>query len=132
MAMKSFESVVCSFCSNTQKYRLAERAGTLNNLSMVKVIFSRHRGESKHIALVTDDLNASMRTIVADYLIRWSIEMLIKDEKQHLGLGDYRVLRFQAVVRHLHLVDCLCLTDPRGHKSLSCTRPKRDQEGAAT
>ena len=38
--------------------------------------------------------------------------MLIKDEKQHLGLADYRVLRYQAVVRHLHLVDAAyaCLT----------------------
>jgi len=96
----------------TRKYRLAERVGSLNKLGMVKVVFSRRRGESKHIALVTDDLNASMRTIVADYLKRWSIEMLIKDEKQHLGLGDYRVLRYQAVVRHLHLVDVAyaCLT----------------------
>jgi hypothetical protein len=53
-----------------------------------------------------------MKAIVADYLKRWSIEMLIKDEKQHLGLGDYRVLRYQAVVRHLCLVDSAyaCLT----------------------
>ena len=38
--------------------------------------------------------------------------MLIKDEKQNLGLGAYRVLRYRAVVRHLHLVDCAhaCLT----------------------
>ncbi len=40
------------------------------------------------------------------------MEMLIKDEKQNLGLGDYRMLRYRAVVRHLHLVDCAyaCLT----------------------
>jgi hypothetical protein len=96
----------------TQAYRLAERIGYLNKLGTVKVVFSRRRGESKHIAIVTDDLRASMRTIAADYLKRWSIEMFIKDEKQHLGLGDYRVLRYQAVVRHLHLVDCAyaCLT----------------------
>jgi len=96
----------------TKVYRLAERVGQLNKLGTVKIVFSRRRGEAKHIALVTDDLNASMRTIVADYLKRWSIEMLIKDEKQHLGLGDYRVLRYQAVVRHLHLVDAAyaCLT----------------------
>lgn len=96
----------------TKAYRLAERIGQLNKLGTVKIVFSRRRGESKHIALVTDDLRASMRTVVADYLKRWSIEMLIKDEKQHLGLGDYRVLRYQAVVRHLHLVDCAyaCLT----------------------
>ncbi len=96
----------------TRKYRLAERIGTLNKLGTVKIVFSRRKGEGKHIALVTDDLRASMKTIVADYLKRWSIEMLIKDEKQHLGLGDYRVQRYRAVVRHLHLVDCAyaCLT----------------------
>jgi SRSO17 transposase len=96
----------------TKAYRLAERIGKLNKLGTVKIVFSRRRGESKHVAIVTDKLNASMKTIVADYLKRWSIEMLIKDEKQHLGLGDYRVLRYQAVVRHLHLVDCAyaCLT----------------------
>jgi len=96
----------------TKAYRLAERIGQLNKLGTVKVVFSRRRGKSNHIALVTNDLRASMRTVVADYLKRWSIEMLIKDEKQHLGLGDYRVLRYQAVVRHLHLVDCAyaCLT----------------------
>jgi SRSO17 transposase len=50
--------------------------------------------------------------VVGDYLRRWSIEMLIKDEKQNLGLGPYRLLRYRAVVRHLHLVDCAyaCLT----------------------
>jgi SRSO17 transposase len=96
----------------TKKYRLAERIGRLNKLGMVKIVFSRRKGESKHIAIVTDDLSASMRTIAANYLKRWSIEMLIKDEKQHLGLGDYRVKRYRAVVRHLHLVDCAyaCLT----------------------
>ncbi len=96
----------------TKKYRLAERIGKLNKLGTVKIIFSRRKGQSKHIAIVTDDLRASMRTVVAEYLKRWSIEMLIKDEKQHLGLGDYRVLRYRAVVRHLRLVDCAyaCLT----------------------
>jgi SRSO17 transposase len=96
----------------TKKYRLAERIGKLNKLGIVKIVFSGRRGENKHIAIVTDDLRASMRTTVADYLKRWSIEMLIKDEKQHLGLGDYRVKRYRAVVRHLHLVDCAyaCLT----------------------
>jgi SRSO17 transposase len=96
----------------TKKYRLAERIGRLNKLGTVRIVFSRRKGENKHIALITDDLRTSMKTIVAYYLKRWSIEMLIKDEKQHLGLGDYRVLRYRAVVRHLHLVDCAyaCLT----------------------
>jgi len=106
----------------TKKYRLAERVGQLNKLGTVKIVFSRRRGERKHIAIVTDNLNASMKTIVRDYLKRWSIEMLIKDEKQHLGLGDYRVKRYRAVVRHLHLVDCAyaCLT----HVGIKACRAK--------
>ena len=96
----------------TKKCRLAARVGRLNKLGTVKIVFSRRSGEAKHIAIVTDNFQASMRTIVAHYLKRWAIEMLIKDEKQHLGLGDYRVKRYRAVVRHLHLVDCayVCLT----------------------
>src|SRR4030042_499517 len=96
----------------TRKYKLAARIGRLNKLGTVKVGFSRRKGENKHVAIVTDNLSSSMIKVVADYLKRWSIEMLIKDEKQHLGLGDYRVKRYRAVVRHLHLVDCAyaCLT----------------------
>lgn len=93
-------------------YRLAGRVGVMKKLGAVKVVFSRRRGESKVISLVTDDLRASMRNVVADYLKRWAIELLIKDEKRQLGLGDYRVPRYRAVVRHLHLVDIAyaCLT----------------------
>jgi hypothetical protein len=93
-------------------YQLASRAGIMKKLGTVRVVFSRRRGETKIVSLVTDDPRASMRNVVADYLKRWAIELLIKDEKQQLGLGDYRVLRYRAVVRHLHLVDIAyaCLT----------------------
>jgi len=93
-------------------YRLADRVGFMKKLGEVKVVFSRRRNERKVVALVTDDLGASMTSVVADYLKRWSVELLIKDEKQQLGLGDYRVLRYRSVVRHLHLVDIAyaCLT----------------------
>ena len=84
----------------------------MKKLGEVKVVFSRRRNERKIVALVTDDLGASMTSIVADYLKRWAIELLIKDQKQQLGLGDYRVLRYEAIERHLSLVDCAygCLT----------------------
>ena len=93
-------------------YRLADRVGFMKKLGEVRVVFSRRRNERKIAALVTDDRGASAASIVADYLKRWAIELLIKDEKQQLGLGDYRVLRYRAVVRHLHLVDLAyaCLT----------------------
>ena len=95
-----------------REYRVAERIGHLRKLGEVKVVFSRRRGERSVIALVTDDLRRPARRVVADYLRRWSVELLIKDEKQHLGLGAYRVKRYRAVVRHLHLVDAAyaCLT----------------------
>lgn len=91
---------------------LVQRVGFIKGLGTVTVVFSRRRGEKDNVAIVSNDVTASMKTTVANYLKRWSIEMLIKDEKQHLGPGDYRVLRYRAVVRHLHLVDCAyaCLT----------------------
>jgi SRSO17 transposase len=97
---------------SAHRYRIAQRVGHLRGLGEVKVVFSRRRGERKSIALVTDDLHAPATRVVQDYLKRWAVELLIKDEKQHLGLGDYRVLRYRAVVRHLHLVDVAhaCLT----------------------
>ncbi len=96
----------------THSYRVAERIGTMKKLGKVKVVFSRRRGEGSVVALVTNDLQRASKRVIADYLRRWSVELLIKDEKQHLGLGAYRVLRYRAVVRHLHLVDCAyaCLT----------------------
>jgi len=109
----------------TGSYRLASRVGFMKKLGEVKVVFSRRRNDRQMVALVTDDRSASPTGIVADYLKRWAIELLIKDEKQQLGLGDYRVLRYRAVVRHLHLVDIAyaCLTrlaidgrDEQGHR----------------
>ena len=90
----------------THSYRVAERIATMKKLGEVKVVFSRRRGDHSIIALVTNDLGRARQRVVGDYLRRWSIELLIKDEKQHLGLGAYRVLRYRAVVSHLHLVDC--------------------------
>ena len=96
----------------THSYRVTERIGTMKKLGEVKVVFSRRRSDHSVIALVTNDLQRACQRVVGDYLRRWSIELLIKDQKQHLGLGAYRVLRYRAVVRHLHLVDCAyaCLT----------------------
>lgn len=96
----------------TKLYRLAERRGTMKRLGNVKVVFARRKGEREYRALVTDNLSISAKSVVVCYLKRWVIELLIRDQKQHLGLGDYRVLRYQAVVRHLHLVDVAyaCLT----------------------
>jgi SRSO17 transposase len=106
----------------TRSYRIAARAGMLKGLGPVQVVLSRRRGERKSIALVTNDRRASATRVVRDYLKRWSIELLIKDEKQHLGLGDYRCWRYRAVVRHLHLVDA-------AHACLSRLALNEDEQG---
>jgi hypothetical protein len=98
--------------SRPQRYQLASRVGWVSRVGRVKVVFSRRRGDRRLQTLVTDDVGLGMAQIVSSYLKRWAIEVLIKDQKQHLGLGDYRVRRYRAVVRHLHLVDgaYACLT----------------------
>ncbi len=110
----------------TSNYKLAQRVGTMNKLGRVKVVFSKRRNDRTVIALVTNDIHLSMKKVVSRYLKRWAIEVLIKEQKQHLGLGDYRVWRYRAIVRHLCLVDSAyaCLThvgvnDQRaqGHKN---------------
>jgi hypothetical protein len=107
-------------------YQLAMRVGHLNKIGEVKVVFSRRRGERNLVALVTDDLHAAMKKIVADYLKHWAVELLIKAQKQHLGLGAYRVRRYTAVVRHLLLVDAAyaCLT----HVGLKAQRAQGHSE----
>jgi len=98
----------------------------MNKLGAVKVVFSKRRGDRTVVALVTDDLRLSMKKVVSRYLKRWAIEVMIKAQKQHLGLGDYRVWRYRAIVRHLCLVDSAyaCLTHvgvdsqyAQGHKT---------------
>jgi len=122
----------------TNSYRVAERVGTMKKLGTVKVVFSRRRGDGKVVSLVTNDLKRSGKRVVGDYLRRWSIELLIKDEKQHLGLSAYRVLRYRAVVRHLRLVDCAhaCLThlgmdaqrEQGQHKNKNVLRPNSTKQ----
>jgi len=96
----------------TSSYKLAQRVGMMNKLGRVKVVFSKRRNDRTVVALVTNDIRLSMKKVVSRYLKRWAIEVMIKEQKQHLGLGDYRVWRHRAIVRHLCLVDSAyaCLT----------------------
>ena len=96
----------------TSGYKLAQRVGTMNKLGTVKVVFSKRRNDKTVVVLVTNNIRLSMKKVVSRYLKRWAIEVMIKEQKQHLGLGDYRVWRYRAIVRHLCLVDSAyaCLT----------------------
>jgi SRSO17 transposase len=87
-----------------KKHRLAERVGWLSKGGRGKLVFSRRPGEKAWVALATNEVRWSAKTIVDHYLTRWGIEVLFKMSKQYLGLGDYQLLEYRGVVRYLHLV----------------------------
>jgi hypothetical protein len=87
-----------------KKHRLAERVGRLSKLGRVKLVFSRRPKETSWIALTTDETRWSAKTVLSHYLNRWGIEVFFKMSKQHLGLGDYQLLRYRGIERYLCLV----------------------------
>jgi SRSO17 transposase len=87
-----------------QKYRLAERVGRLSKLGRVKLVFSRRSRETSWICMATNETRWGALRVLSHYLNRWPIEVLFKESKQYLGLGDYQLLRYRGIVRYLHLV----------------------------
>jgi len=87
-----------------KKYRLAQRVGRLSKLGRVKLVFSRRPREKSWICMATNETRWGAKRVLSHYLKRWPIEVLFKESKQYLGLGDYQVLRYRGVERYLHLV----------------------------
>lgn len=85
-------------------HRLAERIGHLKHLGRVKLVFSRRPREAAWVCLVTNETRWSKFTVLSHYLRRWGIEIFFKMSKQHLGLGDYHLLRYRGIERYLCLV----------------------------
>lgn len=87
-----------------KKYRLAQRVGRLSKLGRVKLVFSRRPQEKSWICLATNETRWGVVRVLSEYLKRWPIEVLFKESKQYLGLGDYQVLRYRGIERYLCLV----------------------------
>lgn len=87
-----------------KQYRLAERMGRLSKLGRVKLVFSRRTNEKSWIAMATNETRWGAGRVLLEYLKRWSIEVLFKESKQYLGLGDYQTLRYRGIERYLCLV----------------------------
>jgi hypothetical protein len=60
-------------------------------------------GTKAPIILVSTDLALSALQIIEIYGARFSIELTIRDLKQHFGLGDYQCTTTLAIVRFVHL-----------------------------
>jgi len=87
-----------------KKYRLAERVGRLSKLGRLKLVFSRRSREKSWIGMATNATRWGAARVLSHYLNRWPIEVLFKESKQYLGLGDYQVLRYRGIERYLCLV----------------------------
>jgi hypothetical protein len=87
-----------------KSHRLAERVGRLSSLGRVKLVFSRRSREKSWICMATNATRWGAKRVLSHYLNRWPIEVLFKESKQYLGLGDYQVLRYRGIERYLCLV----------------------------
>jgi len=88
--------------------RIASADGHLSRIGRVRMVVSkRPRGPwKKCIAIVTNETGLRPRQVVAIYEMRWSIEVLFKELRQDLGLGDYQMIAEEGILKHLH-VCCL-------------------------
>ena len=85
--------------------RIAAVDGTLPRIGAVRVVSSKRPEDAwkNLLAIVTNATALAPREIVACYERRWAIEVLFKELKGTLGLGEYQVQTRQGIERHLHL-----------------------------
>lgn len=87
-----------------RRHRVAQRLGNLSKAGRVKLVVSQREGDRAWVVLVTNQLNWGVKEVLEQYRQRWRIEVLWKQSKQEMGMGDYQMLRYRGVVRYLHLV----------------------------
>lgn len=85
------------------KFRVAVRDGSMRGLGDVRVVFSQRLSDRSFVALVTDEMDLGPQDAIRGYKARWAIEVMVKNLKQYLGLGDYQTTRYEGLIHHLHL-----------------------------
>jgi hypothetical protein len=87
------------------KLRLASVDGHLSRIGRVRLVVSKRPAGPwrRTVAIVTNETKLNPRRIVAIYETRWLIEVLFKELRQDLGLGDYQMLAEDGIVHHLHI-----------------------------
>jgi SRSO17 transposase len=85
---------------------------SISKMGELQIVFSRKEEDDTSDLrymryIVTDNLSLSTSDILTIYTYRWQIELYFKELKSYLGLGDYQMLPFQAIVRH---VDCVIMS----------------------
>lgn len=85
--------------------RIAAVDGRLKKIGAVRVVFSKRPRDpwKAMVAFVTNETRLSARAVVASYERRWAIEVVFKELKGTLGLGEYQMQTRQGIERHLHV-----------------------------
>lgn len=82
----------------------------ISKMGEVQVVFSHKETDEPQLKnmryIVTDMLYLSTCSILTIYSYRWQIELFFKELKSYLGLGNYQMLSFRAIIRH---VDCVIM-----------------------
>ena len=91
---------------------IAHVDGRLPRIGGVRIVFSKRPGDrwKNILAVATNETNLDARKILMIYETRWTIEVLMKELKGSLGLGQYQMQSWIGIVRHLHLVALSHLT----------------------
>jgi len=83
---------------------------SISKMGDVQVVFSRKENDKSDLKsmryILTDMLHMNTCDILTVYSYRWQIELYFKELKSYLGLGNYQMLSFRAIVRH---VDCVIM-----------------------
>jgi hypothetical protein len=83
----------------------------ISKMGEVAVVFSRKEDEKSELKnmryILTDKIDMNTGEILTIYSYRWQIELYFKELKGYLGLGNYQMLSFRAIVRH---VDCVIMS----------------------
>jgi hypothetical protein len=99
-----------------RRMRVAAVDGSLSRLGRVRTALCKRPQDpwQRVLAVATNETSLKAREIIAIYEQRWHIEVLFKELRDSLGLGDYQVIGRGAIERHLHLV-CLTHLVPTHH-----------------
>ena len=90
-----------------RRYHCVSNTYTVSKIpDPVKIVFSKRGNQKKILGIACTDLKLPASLIILYYTFRWTIEVWFKQAKQHLGLGALHRIRWEGVVKHLHLSAC--------------------------
>ncbi len=99
----AFREVSVFLYGKNKTLKIAKFIAVVKGLGPIAVVIVKGKRKKTRYLVSTNFLLPALE-VVKFYAHRWKIEQMIKDLKQHLGLGDYQVRNLQAIQRHVTLV----------------------------